>query len=121
MVRSISLLKMAIMRSTPALPLDRQLSSGIRRSAASSPNNSGGTDRHTVTCAHGADALRSIYQVGGRRRVVVRRTGARIGQYPAVEDARGEHRDAAPSAGREQAVRGAGVKQRVTARHKHAV
>ena len=43
MVRSISLLKMAIMRSTPALPLDRQLPSGIRRSAASSPNNSDGT------------------------------------------------------------------------------
>jgi hypothetical protein len=81
----------------------------------------GSADRHTITCAYGADALRSIQQADGRRRVVIGRTRARFGQYPAVEDARGEYRDATPLAGREQAVRGGGVKQRVAAGHQHAV
>jgi len=59
-------------------------------------------DRHVITCAHDADALRSIQQAGGRGGVVIARTGVGVGEYPAVEDARGEHRDATPLAGREQ-------------------
>ncbi len=46
---------------------------------------------------------------------------AGVGQYPAVEGACGEHRDAMPLAAREQAARGGGVKQRVAAGHEHAV
>ena len=81
----------------------------------------GSADGHSVTCAHRADALRLIQHVGGRRRVVIGRAWAGSGQYPAVEDARGEYRDAAPLAGREQGVRGGDVKQRVAAGHEHEV
>ena len=54
----------------------------------------GGADRHAVAGAYGADPLRPLQQAFRRGRVVVGRAGAGVGENPAVEDARGEDRDA---------------------------
>ena len=78
-------------------------------------------DRDTVAPADGGNALGALQDVRRRRAVPVGRARARVGQHAAVERCRGEHRDAALPAQRQELVGGGLVEQRVAPCDQHAV